>query len=200
LLRPSDSDDDENRRGPRSGESERLRQLALQRGTLVHRLLQSLPDIASEKRHDTALNFLARNVPEWTDIDRVTLAMQVQALIDDSRLAALFMPGSRAEVAVAGRLMRVDGSLVLVSGQIDRLAVSKTEVRIVDYKTNHNPPRNLSAVPGAYVRQLALYRAVLAKLYPERPVRAALLWTEAIDMMEIPAPALDAELAAVISL
>jgi ATP-dependent helicase/nuclease subunit A len=42
---------------------------------------------------------------------------------------------------------------------------------------------------------LALYRAVLEKLYPQRGVRAALLWTETLDFMEISAPALDAALA-----
>jgi ATP-dependent helicase/nuclease subunit A len=35
---------------------------------------------------------------------------------------------------------------------------------------------------------------VLRKLYPLRPVRAALLWTETADLMEISAPALDAAL------
>jgi ATP-dependent helicase/nuclease subunit A len=70
-------------------------------------------------------------------------------------------------------------------------------ILIVDYKTNHAPPRLAAEVPPGYVRQLALYRAVLARLYPERPVRAALLWTEAPDLMEISAPALDAQLAAI---
>jgi ATP-dependent helicase/nuclease subunit A len=200
LLRPSDADDDDDGRGQRSGESERLRQLALQRGNLVHRLLQSLPDITAEKRRETALNFLARNAHDWTDLDRVALATQVLSLIGDQRLAELFAPGSRAEVAVAGRLTRKDGSPVLVSGQIDRLVLTKTEIRIVDYKTNHNPPRRLIEAPKAYIRQLALYRGVLAKLYPDRPIRAALLWTETLEMMEISGAALDAELAAIISL
>jgi ATP-dependent helicase/nuclease subunit A len=40
---------------------------------------------------------------------------------------------------------------------------------------------------------------VLAKLYPDRPIRAALLWTETLEMMEISGAALDAELAAIIS-
>jgi ATP-dependent helicase/nuclease subunit A len=199
LLRPSDADDDDDGRGQSSGESERLRQLALQRGNLVHRLLQSLPDIAAEKRRDTALNFLSRNAADWTGVEREALAAQVLSLIGDQRLAELFAPGSRAEVAVAGRLTRKDGSPVLVSGQIDRLVVTKTEIRIVDYKTNHNPPRRLIEAPKAYIRQLALYRGVLARLYPDRPIRAALLWTETLEMMEISGAALDAELAAIIS-
>ena len=36
------------------------------------------------------------------------------------------------------------------------------------------------------------------KLHPDRPVRAALLWTEVPEMMEIPAKALDGARDAVI--
>jgi ATP-dependent helicase/nuclease subunit A len=81
-----------------------------------------------------------------------------------------------------------------VSGQIDRLVVTPEEVLIVDFKTNHAPPKTLADAPRGYVRQLALYRGVLRKLYPQRPVRAALLWTETPELMEISAPALDAGL------
>ena len=45
----------------RSGESVQLRARALLRGSLVHRLLQSLPDVAAEGRRDAALRYLARN-------------------------------------------------------------------------------------------------------------------------------------------
>ena len=50
-------------------------------------------------------------------------------------------------------------------------------------------------MPTAYIAQLALYRAVLVRLYPGRPVRAALIWTELPDLMEISPAALDAALA-----
>ena len=46
LLRPSDPAADE-AHPVRTGESIQLRARALQRGTLVHRLLQSLPDVAA---------------------------------------------------------------------------------------------------------------------------------------------------------
>jgi ATP-dependent helicase/nuclease subunit A len=68
-------------------------------------------------------------------------------------------------------------------------------VLIADYKTNRPAPRTLADVPPAYIRQLALYRAVLGGLYPERPVRAALVWTDTLALMEIPATSLDAALA-----
>jgi ATP-dependent helicase/nuclease subunit A len=85
----------------------------------------------------------------------------------------------------------------MVSGQVDRLAVTADLVLIADYKTNRPAPRHLEDVPAPYLAQLSLYRAVLAGLYPGRPVRALLVWTEIPDFMEISAAALDASLARV---
>src|SRR5664279_1734319 len=197
LLRPSGSSEDDGHR-IRAGESIELRARALQRGTLVHRLLQSLPDLASDRRRDAALKYLARNADGWSDGDREALAKGVLALIEDPRFAPVFGDGSRAEVAIAGRLARPGAAPALVSGQIDRLVVTPDAVLIVDFKTNHAPPVLAAEAPLSYVRQLALYRAVLGKLYPQRPVRAALLWTETPELMEISTPALDAELATII--
>jgi ATP-dependent helicase/nuclease subunit A len=196
LLRPSDTAVNEGHR-IRTGESLQARARALQRGTLVHRLLQSVPDVASGRRHAAALAYLSRNAGGWTDGERGALVEQVLTLIADSRFASVFSAGSRAEVAIVGRLDRPGRPLV--SGQIDRLVVTPSEVLIVDYKTNHAPPDLAAEAPSGYVRQLALYRAVLQKLYPGLPVRAALLWTETPELMEISAPALDAQLASIIS-
>jgi ATP-dependent helicase/nuclease subunit A len=191
LLRPSDAGGAG--RGVKSGESVLERSRAMQRGKLVHRLLQSLPDITPPRRSDAARNYLARNAIGWSEAERDLLADGVLALIDDPRFAAVFATGSRAEVSIVGRL-ELPGR-PLVSGQIDRLVVTDDQVLIVDFKTNHTPPTDPALAPPAYVRQLALYRAVLGKLYPQANVRAALLWTETSDFMEISAPALDAALA-----
>jgi ATP-dependent helicase/nuclease subunit A len=194
LLRPSDPGEDEGHR-IRSAESIRERARALQRGTLVHRLLQSLPDLDAATRPDAAARYLAHNAADWIELERAALAKNVLDLIADQRFAEVFAPGSRAEVSIVGRLTRPGRPPALVSGQIDRLVVTPAEVLIVDFKTNHAPPDKPTEAPPAYVRQLALYREVLGKLYPDRPIRAALLWTETPEMMEISAPALDAALA-----
>jgi ATP-dependent helicase/nuclease subunit A len=196
FVRPSDSDE-ETGHVVRTGEAAQLRAIALLRGKLVHRLLQSLPDVPSEGRLKAALRYLARNAGDWAKDERETLAAQVLSLIGDTRFAAVFAPGSRAEVSIVGRVAPPGRTPVLVSGQIDRLVVTPAEVLIVDYKTNHAPPATVAEAPAAYIRQLALYRAVLARLYLLLPIRAALLWTETPEMMEIPAPALDAQLATI---
>ena len=192
ALRPGAEDEGHR---VRSAELIRERARALQRGTLVHRLLQSLPEVDAARRHDAAERYLVRNAADWIEAERAALATSVLDLIADARFAELFAPGSRAEVSIVGRLPRPGRPPALVSGQIDRLVVTPREVLIVDFKTNHAPPRKAAEAPVAYVRQLALYRAVLGKLYPERPVRAALLWTETPELMELSAPALDAALA-----
>ena len=165
----------------------------------MHRLLQSLPDIAAERRRDAALAYLARNADDWTEDEREALAESVLALIADPRFAR----GVRARQPRRSLDRRPAGAAGTAAGagfRADRPAGGDAdrEVLIVDFKTNHAPPTQPAEAPPAYVRQLALYRAVLGKLYPQRPVRAALLWTETPELMEISAPALDAELASII--
>jgi ATP-dependent helicase/nuclease subunit A len=197
FMRPSDPGQDGGH-AFRGDESVRARALALRRGTVVHRMLQSLPEVAGARRPDAALSYLARNVPDWSHSEREALAMRVLDLIGDARFSPVFAAGSLAEVAIVGRLERGDLPPVLVSGQIDRLLVNPHEILIVDFKTNQAPPATAGEAPVTYIRQLALYRAVLAKLYPQRVVRTALLWTETPELMEISAPALDAELASLV--
>ena len=164
------------------------RQRAILRGTVVHRLMQSLPNLAPERRGEAARRYLARQ-RDLSATEQDEIAGKVLALLADPRFAPLFAPGSRAEVSIAGRL----GEQPL-SGQVDRLVVTPQEVLIADYKTNRPAPQSLAEAQsrhGSYVIQLALYRAVLMRLYPDRPVRAALLWTETPELMEIPAETLE---------
>jgi ATP-dependent helicase/nuclease subunit A len=126
--------------------------------------------------------------------ERGKIAEQFMLMLEDARFYELYRPGSRAEVPIVGRL-HLGGKTVRVSGQVDRLAVTQTSVLIADFKTNRPAPRRIADVPRAYVRQLALYRAVLEKLYPDKPLRAALIWTEMPDIMELSSDMLDAALA-----
>jgi ATP-dependent helicase/nuclease subunit A len=172
---------------------------AVARGTLTHRLMQSLPDIEPMRREAVAHRFLARAGAEFSADDRNRLLAQTLAVLADPRFAPLFAAGSRAEVPIVGRLASAGGADILVSGQIDRLVVTREAVLIADYKTNRDPPASVDAAPKAYVEQLALYRAVLRKIYPDRPVHAALVWTEIPDLMKIPAAMLDQAAARVTS-
>jgi ATP-dependent helicase/nuclease subunit A len=172
---------------------------ALQRGRLVHRLMQSLPELPVSERAAAAQRYIARADASFGGDERDRLVTGVLGLLADARFAPLFAAGSRAEVPIVGRLHRPGRPDVLVSGQIDRLVVTPDAVLIADYKTNQVVPDTPQAAPQAYLGQLALYRAVLGKIYPGRAVRAALVWSEGPDLMEFSAAALDAALARVTS-
>ncbi|MPZ57027.1 MAG: double-strand break repair helicase AddA [Rhizobiales bacterium] len=169
---------------------------ALARGRLVHRLLQSLPDVPPDRRKAAAQRYLERNAGDLAAADREAMLAQVLAVLSAPHFAALFAPGSRGEVPIVGRIARMGLTPGTVNGQVDRLAITPEVVLIADYKTDRPLPR---IAPPGYVTQLALYRAVLARLYPGRTVRAALLWTEGPELMELSAGDLDQALAAVTS-
>ena len=97
-------------------------------------------------------------------------------------------------MAITGTVL-VRGTPRTVSGKIDRLAVTETEVLIVDYKTDRPGAASLHQVPNAYLVQLALYRALLVSLYPARMVSAAILFTESRQLIPLPAEAMDRVLA-----
>jgi len=174
------------------------RQKALERGRLVHRLMQSLPDIPAERRADAAERYLANAAADFVEAERAAMAQQVLAILDDKNLAEIFAPGSRAEVPIVGRIARAGRGPIPVAGQVDRLAVTGDTVLIADYKTDRIVPDRLDEVPP-YVTQLALYRAVLARVFPGKAVRAALLFTDGPKLMEVPAAVMDRALDAVLT-
>jgi len=195
LLSPAAAYDETTPARAPSG-SRMERDQALERGRLVHRLLQALPDIPEAARDEAARRYLARSAARFPAEERDLMLAQIRRLLDDPRFSALFLRGSRAEVPIVGRL---EGGRFAVSGQVDRLAVTNDSVLIADYKTNRPAPSCLPDVPDAYIAQLALYRAVLGRLYTAKRIRAALVWTDVPDLMEISDARLDAALAAITS-
>lgn len=155
-------------------------------GRLVHALLQHLPDCPAARRASAAARFLDMRGTGLDDAQRAEITQAALAIIDHPELAELFGPRSVAEVDIVATL---DNGLS-VSGRIDRLAESEQEIHIADFKTG----RPQETVEGAHLRQLALYRAAVAPLYPGRRLRCFLIWTRNATVVEAPPEALDAAL------
>lgn len=165
------------------------------KGLAIHRLLQSLPGVAAEHRAEVARRFLAKQLPAL-DADQIeSAAAQVLGILAHPVFSPLFAEGTRAEVPIALRIARAGGHAETVAGQIDRLAVAPDGIFIADFKTDRVPARRPQDVPKAYRAQLALYRAALRRLYVDRPVRAALIFTETAELIELPPEMLDRTLA-----
>jgi ATP-dependent helicase/nuclease subunit A len=159
--------------------------LALERGTAVHRLLQTLPDMDAAARDAAAARYLARVGLAWPPAEVEAALISVRRVLADERFAPLFSGRSRAEVSIMGTV-DIGGVERAVAGKIDRLAVDNGCVLIVDYKTNRPVPSSLAEVPSSHIAQMALYRALLRPLYQGRIVEAMLLYTEAAAPFLLP--------------
>ena len=166
---------------------------ALQRGVLVHHLMESLPALAAEHRRAAALRYLRAQARGVDRAAAEALADEAVAALALAEAAPLFAAASRAEVAIAARIARNGGKPIDIAGRIDRLAEVGDEIWFADFKTGAPP----DDVPPSYVAQLALYRAALADLYPDRGVRGFILWTATPRLQEIPGAAMSAALAAI---
>ncbi|MFN7114049.1 MAG: double-strand break repair helicase AddA [Alphaproteobacteria bacterium] len=163
------------------------------RGVIVHQLLEILPQLPSTRREDALLRWLGRPSLGMTAAEQKVFAAEVMAVLAHPDFADIFAPTSRAEVPVVG-LAGAAGTAVpqkVLSGQIDRLCVSATEVLVVDFKTNRPPPKDESGVPAVYLKQMAAYRDILRKIYPDKAVRTALLWTDGPVLMPLSDKLLD---------
>ena len=162
------------------------RDAALQRGRLMHLLLQHLPALPQAEQEAAASAYAARPAHGLEPVQAEALVRQALAVIGDPRLAALFGPAGRAEQPLTGL---VGG--VVVTGQVDRLCIESGRVTVCDFKSGHAPPAVADQTPVLYLRQMAAYRALLRSLYPRRAVRCLLVWTEAASVMELPDRLLD---------
>ncbi|WP_374443691.1 double-strand break repair helicase AddA [Stella sp.] len=152
--------------------------IRFRRGLLLHRLLQTLPDLAAPEREAAARRFLALRAHRLDAATQAAWAAEALAVLEHGEAAPLFAAPGRAEVPVVGRIG--DDA---ISGTIDRLIVTDREVVILDYKTNRPPPALEADTPPLYLRQMAAYRAAVAAIYPDRPVRCAILWTDGPRLM-----------------
>ena len=165
----------------------------LERGSMIHRLLQVLPAVPSAERQTVLARYLARALPAEQEASVKTIETQVLGVLRDARFAPIFDAPGEAEVSVMGTL-RIKGEERAVSGRIDRIALDGDRVLIVDYKTGLAPKPD-EEPPASHVSQLAIYRALLAPLYPGRRIDAALVYVSGPFLIEIPGSALDQAMA-----
>ena len=147
---------------------QKKQELAMRRGTYLHKLLQFLPLLPPDKR----LEYAQKNCP--SDID---LPSNLLSIFEHPQLKELFGPNSLAEVPVMGY---VDDQLI--SGQIDRLIVLPDTVKIIDFKTNQFVPNQ---IPDIYKKQLNSYKDLLKTIFPDKMVKAYILWTQTLYFEEV---------------
>jgi ATP-dependent helicase/nuclease subunit A len=181
LMRPSDAPTF----SPLGAGASRFR-----RGLIVHALLARLPDVAPGDRRRIALAFArGHGLP---DDAAQALVAETLAVLDDPQFAAAFASGSQAEAGLLADLPELGGR---IHGRIDRLAVTPDQVLILDYKTNRPAPATEADVPAVYLRQMALYRAGAAKVFPGRRIVCGLVFTDGPRLLGLSDAVLEVQLA-----
>ena len=160
---------------------------AAERGRLIHALFERLPSVAPADRAHAADRWLA-DVGQVSDAgERNAIADAARRVIDDPAYADLFGADALAEAPISAVL--ADG--IVVAGTVDRLLVTETSVRVVDFKTGRQVPRSVDEAPTYHLRQMAAYVAALAVIFPGRAIEAALLYTGGPVLLPLPAALLE---------
>ena len=150
------------------------RKKAMLRGSLTHRLLEVLPGLDQDARVRAAARIItpAVGASGLSQNDADMALKETLTLLDDASLADIFGAGSRAEVPISG----IIGHEV-VSGVIDRLVITDDQITIIDFKTGQSP-KNGQPIAVSYIAQQGIYVHVLRQIWPDRPVKAGLIYTE----------------------
>lgn len=156
------------------------RQKAAKRGLMIHTLLETLPYIKDCDRFDAALRLMQKRMPETTEEERSKIVSDVLNILNSNDFKFLFSETSLSEVPVSGVVKNK-----VINGRIDRLAITKDQVLIADYKSNRRIPQSAEEIPEAYIAQAKAYAQVLEKIYPDKKIRSFLIWTEEAKLWEI---------------
>ncbi|EJF85135.1 double-strand break repair helicase AddA [Candidatus Bartonella washoeensis] len=175
---------------PVLGEINTNRAFSIEYGNIVHRLLQYLPNCDPEKRRDYARHYLNTKASHWDESQREKALHHVWQILDHSYLKPLFSDNSRAEVSLMG-IVKIRGKEQAISGQIDRLYITKNSIICADFKTG-TPPANETAIASRYLLQMALYRKILQVIHPNKDVQALLVYTKEAKIFELSPEKLDA--------
>jgi ATP-dependent helicase/nuclease subunit A len=163
---------------------------ARKEGIALHALLQHLGKLDPAIWPTIAGKALAALLPD-SPAEHARIAAKAISILTRPELAPVFGPASRAEVPFLVNAKR-DGQPIRLTGRIDRLVIDEAGVLVVDYKSDALVPGGPGDVPGNYVTQLGLYALVAGQLFPERTVRAAILWTQLESLMNLPSDILSA--------
>jgi ATP-dependent helicase/nuclease subunit A len=139
-------------------------------GVLLH---QALEWVSYDTAPELLIKFAqAQGLPAMAN----QLAHDIGKLFEHSEIATLLAYPSLCEQQVMGDVM-LQGENLAVRGSIDRLIIHSDTVWAVDYKTSPNVPKNVDDIPLSYRLQMKAYNEILAQIYPQHQVRAAILWT-----------------------
>ena len=154
-----------------------LTDIAKERGTLIHLLLEILPGLPPEDRETAARHLVGDHALAGELID------EAMSILSAPQLSHLFAASALAEVAVTATIDLFPDTPL--HGVIDRLIVTDEKVTAVDFKTNRTVPDTEDRTPEGLLRQMGAYHAMLRRIYPVKQIETGILWTRTATYMPL---------------
>ena len=157
---------------------------ATQRGIIIHRALDLLsrqPPWTLNQTRQTLCHEMNRAVTD----DLITRSLnEAQSLINDPAFKKIFAaaPTFRALNECA---LNYKTDNEQVTGIIDRLLISNTEIVIVDYKTHRVSESEISELIEEYTSQMRYYAEGARQAWPGRNIQSVLVFTYCRKMVEV---------------
>lgn len=155
------------------------------RGTVIHALLEHLsihPDwsrtaILNRVGADHNLEPDSETLNQWMDEAENVLGT----------FPELFQPEGKSGHSELPLVYQQNGEQVY--GIIDRLLVAGDHLQLIDYKTHRvDSLEQANAIAHQYIGQLQAYATGLNKVYPDKPVKAQLLFTAIPALVDVALP------------
>ena len=150
-----------------------------EQGTALHVLLDNLSNESKTAFPEKAALLLP-------NFDRNTLRHLTEkafSILTNKEFKFIFSKNSFSEVNISAKFSFLPNRRVV--GVVDRLIISKTEVIVVDFKSNSIVPQCIQDVPTGILSQMGAYQEILKKIYPNFIIKTAILWTEKEHLMEL---------------
>jgi len=144
----------------------------IEKGKIVHKLLEILPNIKNEEWNNAIDIYLKDNIRYKDEVKNIVLN-----ILNNKEFNFIFSENSKSEVPIFGKINNN-----IISGQIDRLSIIGNKLYIIDYKNTNSLPKT---VPEKYKEQLGLYKELLQKIYKDKTIECYILWTSFGIMQEV---------------
>ncbi|MEZ5684433.1 MAG: double-strand break repair helicase AddA [Paracoccaceae bacterium] len=165
---------------------------SLRRGSMLHRLLEHLPQQPEATWPEVADALLSGAEFLADQAETETILVQACRVLRSHAMRPFLGPEALAEVPFTAPLPERGGQVM--HGSIDRLVITQECIHVLDYKSNVTVPASTAEVPLGILRQMAAYRSALRQIYPGRRIECTVLWTETAEAMLLPEAQLDAAL------
>jgi ATP-dependent helicase/nuclease subunit A len=157
-----------------------------QRGIAIHRMLEQLTGGKTRPEVEKALHReFSEAMPE---AEFLACWREACAVVDHAALREFYDPSCYETAHNEIPILYRDGGQD-VYGIVDRLVIGKDRMILIDYKTHRRATTgNIRALAEEFMGQMRQYAAGASRLWPNKKLRAVLLFTTCRGIVEIPWP------------